>query len=421
MSTDSIPLNVVYERVNAEEINNSNIESNIPVDNLIESCSSDNELLNHASSYSSDNTSYKVDDKENKKLVMKICSWFGIFFSISAIFFFIASLTLFFSLYVKVNRCFSSNELKYKELITQNTSIKNIHLNVVSGIVYIEHHESSDIIIRVYEKHRANTDIDHSQSISNISLVPHGIYVTSESPAFNFETCQHASIQIFIPRHYPQKISITGTVKTGSVSIISDKFIELGQVEINVEVGFITVDQVNAQSLYLSTDLGMIEVYDTVARSVKLLAHTGSIRTFDIVTKNLDAITKYGSSTHKNIVSDKILVDTKWGYSKIKKAYAFTSAQDITMRTEYGKSILKLKTHQTNLNFTMEKKNGNIIVKNQNDENLKCQSAYNRNHSVLVGHCISNDKEDSKKSTKSVHKVHINLDTKYGASHLYLK
>jgi len=91
------------------------------------------------------------------------------------------------------------------------------------------------------------------------------------------------------------------------------------------------------------------------------------------------------------------------------------------MKTEYGKSVLKLKTHQTNLNFTMEKKNGNIIVRNQNDENLKCQTAYNRNHSVLVGHCISNVNEDSKKSTKSVHKVHINLDTKYGASHLYLK
>jgi len=420
MST-SIPLNVVYERVNVEEINNTNAETNIPVDNLIESCSSDYEpFVNHSSS-SSDNTIEKEEEKENKKLFMKICSWFGIFFSVCAIFCFIASLTLFFSLYSKVNRCFSSDDLKYKELITQNASIKNIHLNVVSGLVYIEHHEKSEIIVRIYDKHRAYTDIDHTQSISNISLAPHGIYISSESPAFNFETCQHASIQIFIPRNYPQKISITGVVKTGYVSIISDKFIELGPIDINVEVGYIFADQVNTQSLYVSTDLGMIEVYDSVARSVKLITHTGSIRTFDIVSKNFEAVTKYGSSTHKNIISDKILIDTKWGYSKIKKAYAFTTSQDITMRTEYGKSILKLKTHQTNLNFTMEKKNGNIMVRNQNDESLTCQTAYNKNHSVLVGHCISNEKEDSKKSTKSAHKVHVNLDTKYGSSQLYLK
>jgi hypothetical protein len=419
--SSSIPLDVVYERVNVEEIkntnnnNNNNVETNIHVDNLIESCSSDYELLNH-SVVSSEKIA--KEEKETKKLVMKVCSWFGIFFSIASIICFIISVTLFFSLYVKVNRCFSTDGLKHKELITHNTSIKNIHLNVVSGIVYIDYHESSEIIVKIYEKYRANTDIDHSQSISNISLAPHGIFITSESPAFNFESCQHASIQISIPRNYPQKISITGLIKTGSVSIVSDKFIELGPVDISVEVGYIAVNQLNAQSVYLSTDLGMIEVYDSVARSVKLSAHTGSIRTFDIVTKNLEAVTKYGSSTHKNVVSDKILVDTKWGYSKIKKAYAFTTAQEITMRTEYGKSTLKLKTQQTNLNFTLGKKNGNIVVKNQNEENLTCQTAYNRNHSVLIGHCVS-DVKDSKKS--GVHKVHINLDTKYGASHLYLK
>jgi uncharacterized protein YqhQ len=168
--SSSIPLDVVYERVNIEEIkntnnNNINTETNIHVDNLIESCSSDYELLNHSV------VSTEIDpkeEKETKKLVMNICSWFGIFFSVVSVIGFIISVTLFFSLYVKVNRCFSTDGLKHKELITHNKTIKNIHLNVVSGIVYVDYHESSEIIVKIYEKHRAYSEIDHSQSISNI-------------------------------------------------------------------------------------------------------------------------------------------------------------------------------------------------------------------------------------------------------------
>jgi len=279
---------------------------------------------------------------------------------------------------------------------------------VITGIVSVEFHDQADFIVRMYDRAREHSPVDLNTFNSSIMKVKNTLNIVSEAPAFDFHHCQHSNIEILIPKTY-QKVSFSGFIKTGSISFFAENIANVGSIEIAVEAGFISVEQINAQSISLSTEFGVIEVAETVAsNSMKLLANTGSIRTYDVITKDLQAVTKYGRSLHYDVVSDKILVDTKWGYSRIFEASSFTSNQDITMKTEYGKTMLML--NNPHINFSVGAKKGDMVVEFENDL-WKC-AVTSKNVTIVNGKC------NSIENTKDNSKVNVNLSTKYGVSYL---
>lgn len=310
--------------------------------------------------------------------------------------------------YSNFNDCFDSDKYKLREVVYKENNIQNIHLNVITGIVSVEFHDQGDFIVRMYDRAREHSHVDLNTFNSSIMKVKNTINIESQAPAFDFRHCQHSNIEILIPKTY-QKVSFSGFIKTGSLTFSAENIANVGAIDVAVEAGFITVDQISAQTISLSTELGVIEISETVAtQSMKLLVNTGSIRTYDVITKDLQAVTKYGQSLHYDVVSDKIFVDTKWGYSRIFEASSFTSNQDIKMRTEYGKTTLVL--NNPHVNFSVGATKGDMVVEFEN-ELWKC-AVTSKNTTTVNGKC------NSIENTKDNSKVNVNLRTKYGVSFL---
>jgi hypothetical protein len=351
----------------------------------------------------------KKEKCQRKKRCFRLCACFGILMSVCMVFWSILVITLSVKAYSNFNDCFDSDNFKLNEVIYKDKNIQNVHLNVITGIVSVDFHDQQDFIVRVYDRTRQNSPVDVNAFNSSIMKVRNMIYIVSEAPAFDFHHCQHSNIEILIPKTYAQKVSFSGFIKTGSLSFFSENIANVGIIDLTVEAGFISVEQINAQSISLSTELGVIELAETVAtQSIKLLVNTGSIRTYDIITKDLQSVVKYGRTLHYDVVSEKIYVETKWGYSRIFEASSFTSMQDIKMKTEYGRTALML--NSPNINFSLGSRKGDMIVEYEN-EMWKC-AVSSKNVTMLNGKC--NSLENKKESNK----VNVNLNTKYGVSYL---
>jgi len=245
---------------------------------------------------------------------------------------------------------------------------------------------------------------------SNVLMDKGLVKITSESPAFNFVSCQHANIEIFIPKNYPKAISFTGYVKTGLVYFYGEHTLPVGSVDIVVEAGYIKVLHLNSQALSLSTEIGAIIVKDTIAAvGMKLTTHTGSIETRDVVTKNLIAETKYGRSIHQGVIADNANVHTNWGYSSVKDILSFEKLQNINIKTGYGESTLI--TNNPHVNFTIASKRGEMVLDFEEDS-YNCKIFSNSTKVLLNGKCHVLD------SNAPGNKAKISVETDYGISKL---
>jgi len=279
--------------------------------------------------------------------------------------------------------------------------------------VRVSFHDKKDIQIRLWDKYKSLSTIDPKTFESSISQNGSIIYISSESPAFNFHSCQHSSLEILIPNSYPQLITLTGIVKAGYVSIDGQNGKSLKSIDLIVEVGYIEVEQALTNYLSLSTELGVIEVSDTIVPfDTKIQTLFGSLRTFDLITKNFHALTQYGCSMHKNLIADTIKVDTKFGFSTILKSSSLEQAQDIDISTEYGGSTLAI--DNPNVNFILGSKKGQMFVEFE-DEEWKCKVD-----------TFSNKTMNGKCSLKVIQKIQekvnvkLSMNTKYGSSDLFI-
>jgi len=283
---------------------------------------------------------------------------------------------------------------------------------LVTGYVNIKYSDDATTIdVRVLDKYRHKDLVEVKSFSTNLSVDKGIISISSESPAFDFHACQHASIEIVIPKKYRHAISFTGIVKTGFVKFSGEYSVAVGAVDIAVEAGFIKVKHLNAQSLSLSVELGLIKAREIISvQATKLEVHTGFIKSRDIITKDFQSIVKYGGSRHRDVVADTITANTKWGYTSIVDVSSFNQVQNINMNTGYGKSRLLL--NNPNLNFTLSNKKGFMLVEYENDD-YKCHVEPTSTDVLLGGYC------------KTVHylsrvanKAVISLTTDYGSSAL---
>jgi len=314
--------------------------------------------------------------------------------------------------YSSLNNCFNSESYILQESVI-NSTINMIQFNVITGFVHIEFHEGSDIEVRLYDRFRSYDRIDRNTIVSGISVNNSVVNIHSESPAFSFYTCQHASVEILIPSSYPTPISISGLVNTGLVKIKGTDGVSLSSVDVTVLAGKVEINEVVAKSIFVSSDLGYVKVKHSIASNdIKLLVKTGSIKTKDLITKDLQAVTQYGGSVHYDVVADKVHVETKWGYSSVIESSPLSSEQKIDIITEYGNNLLVVSSPK--VDFKINTKRGYMVVDYEN-EIWDCK-VHNYTSSILNGQCSPAETTSKQESSHS----QINLKSTYGNSNLVI-
>jgi hypothetical protein len=273
--------------------------------------------------------------------------------------------------------------------------------------VNVAFHNKSDIFIRVWDNARSKEFLDANSFESGVSINNTVIMIRSVTSAFNFRSCKHAKIEVFIPNNYHQVLSITGSVKLGWVHIDGNGR-ALGNVDIKVEIGKLVIEHASVSShLNLNNELGFIKVWDIAAtESAAIQSHTGIVRTYDVITKNFLSTSQFGCSHHVNLNANNVKMDTKFGFNTLDSIYPNdVVASFLEMKTEYGRSALYLDSSE--VNFKMGTTKGNLAVEYEDDDWVcKLESSTH----LMSGRCTSIEKL----ATKSL--VTIDMNTKYGTS-----
>jgi len=121
----------------------------------------------------------------------------------------------------------------------------------------------------------------------------------------------------------------------------------------------------------------------------------------------MHSVNRFGCSYHYGLVSDIVKVDTKFGLSSVQKASTFGRELDLTIDTEYGKSLFISSLDSHELNYTLSTTKGNVLLEYE-DEFWQCAVQKSKN-GVMNGKCVS-------PLNKGVIKVDMN--TKYGQTTL---
>jgi hypothetical protein len=395
--SNEIPLNVVYQRV-------EDAERSIHLDD-----SSSSYIIKEASQSDISTESSCNKPCRRRACCIKFFACIGITATVCSLFWMMLTLVITFRAYSSFNNCFHGESYILQESV--NSNVSKIQFDVITGLVHIDFHEGSDVIVRLYDRFRSFDAIDRRTIQSNISVLNGVVNIKSESPAFNFHTCQHASVEILIPSSLSNPIAISGIVNTGYVKIHGADGASLSTVELVVQAGKVDLKEIVAKDIYVSSSVGCLNVKHSIAsNSIKLLVQTGSIRTHDIITKDLQAVTQYGRSLHDGVVADKVHVETKWGYNYVVETSPLSNEQKIDVITEYGSNLLYVSSPK--VDFKLNTKKGYMVVDYEN-ESWECK-VHNATVSILNGKCSTLEKSDSNSHSE------ITIKSTYGTSNLII-
>jgi len=348
---------------------------------------------------------------------MKFCACIGIFTTVSAIFWLMVTLAISVRVYHNVHQCLHSKYHFSNETLVKELNIHRIDFKVITGFVTVGFHDKSHIAVTIKNSYRHPDLVDLKTFHSKVHVDKGVIAIESESPAFDFKGCQHATVAVLIPKNYHNVITLTGEVNTGSVRIHGEHNVKVGPVDIMVQVGMIKVDHVNAQSLNLNSYLGSIKVSESISvTATKLNVMAGHIYTDEFITKSFEAITTFGSSRHFDLVADNVTMKTNWGYATLVDPTSFNKIQRIDVNTVYGKSFVLLDNLHTN--FTLTNKKGYLSVEYENKE-FSCKVGQKTKNVLITGECETLRK--MKASRMVGQKTLVNLNTDYGISTLLVE
>jgi hypothetical protein len=291
------------------------------------------------------------------------------------------------------------------ELITSPSNVKEIQFNVVTGSVIFGVHDGDNIVVNLYTSAREAVLLDDIDA--KVHVKDHVLYIESKSPAFDYDTCQYAYIEVLFPEDITKQteVSISGKMTAGYVgaSILSN----LGHVAINVSLGVVEMEGLNAESLTIEAGLGYIWAGSIWTSSNSLFTvGTGSINTQFISSPVFKSEIEYGCNWNTDITANDASVKTAYGYSTLLRPSHFTGGSDqvVKVHTHYGKSIA---TYQNvyNLDFHISNGHGQSTIVFDNQE---CALEESEKENVLVGTCPS---EVSLSQTSS-----IKVNTCFGES-----
>jgi len=397
--SQEIPLDVIYKRVD---------EVSVDLEKQVHLSSSHEESSVREEEKSSSNEKKRCKRKHRCR---NMCACFGVMTTVWMMFYSMMMLAVMMRLYMNMNQCFHSKENVFKENSIADKNIHHIHLDIVSGFVVVGFHNKSEIEIRVWDKGRSKANVDAKNFDSGVKLNNSTIFIHSITPAFDFRTCQHAEIEIFIPYNYTQKLSLTGLIKLGQFIVQGyDYKSSFNNIDVVVELGTIELEHVFSNSLKLHAEVGGIEISDSIVpETSELSTHIGSIYSNELYTKNLHSVNRFGCNIHQDLTSDIVKVDTKFGYSNVYDVTPLGKGLDLTMNTEYGRSLIFLDS--INVTFNLGTTKGHLVMEYEDGIWLCKVDKYT--NVLMDGKC------SLLVPTKSVARpVKIDMNTKYGVANL---
>jgi len=403
--SEDIPLNVVYQRI--EE---GDEKVSIPLDEEKEVSVE----VSKGEKSECEEKKEKCKKKWRRGCCYRTCACFGMFTALMILINAIIISSLSIRMYMSLNQCFHSKENVLKESQIHDNGVERINIDVISGFVHVKYHQKDEFIVRIWNKARNKGYINEKTFDSGYThIVNNSINIHSITPAFNFKSCEHTSIEVLIPEKYPKLLTISGKVKLGSVLVEGLYQKSVSYVDFTVEIGKIDIHNIVSKSLSLSTEVGEIKVHDTIiSQDTKLQTHTGSIKSFDLFTKTLNSVNQIGCNTHYSLVADNAKVETKFGYSKVYHASSLGKEIDLNINTEYGRSTIV--SHTKNIDFKLGTNKGKLKVV-YDDESWTCN--IDKSITQLNGKCNPQTagKHDEISSAK------LGMNTKYGYSKLIIK
>lgn len=321
-------------------------------------------------------------------------------------------LTVTLRVYLNMKQCFHSKDNIYRESLINDGHINHINFDIVSGYVHVQFHNSTAILIRVWDNARSSAYVNKETFDSGVAIRGASLLIHSISPSFTLKGCHHAKVEVFIPYNYGQPLSLTGIVKMGLVKIDGRLGRSFGNIDITVELGMVDIDDITSDSLSVLSELGTIEISDTiVSNNARLQTHVGYIYTHGLITNSFRSYSQYGYTLLESLIADKVEVDTKFGYSKVYQASTLSSEVDIKMKTEYGHSALFLDSN--NVEFNLENTKGTILIEYE-DVQWVCKLEKS-SFTLMNGKC------DLKQPQKGRPLVKADMNTKYGDSNLVIE
>ena len=311
--------------------------------------------------------------------------------------------------YNEYQGCFNSPHFKLTELLTAPSNVKEINFNVVTGSVVFGVHDGDEIVVNLYLYAREALLLEDMDG--KVRVEDHTIYIDSVSPAFNYGSCQYSYIEVLFPEEISKQtneVHITGNMKAGYVG--AELLSNLGNVHINVEVGVVEMEGINAESMNVETGLGAIWIGSVwSAKSTKFSVGTGSVSTEYISTPVFETSVTHGYNWNTDITADEATVTTSFGYSGLLGPSHFTTGTDQTVmvQTYYGQS-LAVYENWYNLDFTVGNGVGQATVVFDNDE---CELEEKEELNVLLGVCPAEIELEPRSS--------ITINTFFGDSYLF--
>jgi len=302
--------------------------------------------------------------------------------------------------YYSYQGCFESEHFEMEKLITELDNIDQISFDLVTAGIEFGTHDGDKLIVNFY--HSAREKYLLEEMVGGMSIIDRVLYINDVTPSFDYNTCQYTYIEVLFPSDVSvqtsdKAISIIGTVQVGYVA--TGFLSNVGDINVDVKVGFVDLEVLNAKSVVANTGLGLIFAESVwSAESVVLNVNTGSVRTQSIVSPLFEANAVYGTSWNVDIQADFAMAHTNYGYATLLRPTHFSANtnQVVSVDVHYGRALASYDQFY-NVEFNLQSGIGHVDMSYDDD----CELADTTSTSLL-GTCSFEAMEPTTTVTVSV-------------------
>jgi DUF4097 and DUF4098 domain-containing protein YvlB len=202
----------------------------------------------------------------------------------------------------------SSDDYTLEDTVTYTDALSSIVLDLETRNIEITSTTDDFISIDYYSKEDDtwSFDFDHGE-LTIIQDEPNGIFNWF---SWTLPTSNYLDVIISIPEAYNFDVDIK--TNTGDISL--ENFDTLGDISLITDTGRVSVELIDAISIYLESDTGSLKVIDVNAdEDISLDTDTGSAEIENTTCESLTVDLSTGSIDVSDIVANKIDLDTNTG------------------------------------------------------------------------------------------------------------
>eukprot|EP01130_Rhizamoeba_saxonica_P012243 TRINITY_DN513_c0_g3_i1.p1 TRINITY_DN513_c0_g3~~TRINITY_DN513_c0_g3_i1.p1 ORF type:complete len:401 (-),score=112.07 TRINITY_DN513_c0_g3_i1:53-1222(-) len=286
----------------------------------------------------------KKRQKRESGCFKSFCACVGVTVTLTFITFLLMSSAGYYMFKQEFRQCFDSEHFDYELVEFPMNTVHTIDFSLVNGLVVIYEKEDIDNL-QVHLGASARSENLLQQVSLELLEVDGKVSVISQTPNFDFTTCQYVSVVVYLPLDH-EAISVTGDVQLGVVDIGALTVGGFEDIDMDINLGYASVYGVNAQSIALKTKLGLVEASDSTSDSVHLEAGVGGVYSVDNTVADLTSKVEIGSSwIEDTTVTSTLKSGVHYGYNYLLRPQMYSNLEentsiDISVDTFYGKAVV---------------------------------------------------------------------------------